>query len=218
MNKNLAQFREKINQLDDEIIKILEERQKIVNQVSKLKAENISASFLMPKREKEMLARLKSSSSSIPQELIQYIWRGIISFSLFSEKDFKINKSHITSEDELTKYFAAIIPIINHVNIEETLHNFEKHNEDIIILSYQETIKHHKLLLNKQLVCFKKFEKDEALAFAKITQNYLDDEKFLLLGKLEKSDKTAKLIYQDKNFDLFESEKNDQNNKFLGSY
>ena len=52
MNKNLAQFREKINQLDDEIIKILEERQKIVNQVSKLKAENISASFLMPKREK----------------------------------------------------------------------------------------------------------------------------------------------------------------------
>ena len=43
----------------------------------------------MPKEKKEMLARLKSSSSSIPQELIQYIWRGIISFSLFSEKDFK---------------------------------------------------------------------------------------------------------------------------------
>ena len=36
--------------------------------------------------------------------------------------------------------------------------------------------------------------------------------------ELEKNDKTAKLIYQDKNFDLFESEKNDQNNKFLGSY
>lgn len=93
MNEKLAEFRTKIDAIDDELIRLLNQREKIVEQVGELKSKEIkSGSFIRPAREANMLRRIVSKNeSNFPKAALAAIWRNIISGSLNIEQKLKIS-------------------------------------------------------------------------------------------------------------------------------
>ena len=88
--KKLAGLRQKIDSLDDNILKLLNERAEVVVDVGHLK-EGSSADFYVPSREQEIYARLIADNKGpFPDEGVRRVFREVISASLNLEQPMKV--------------------------------------------------------------------------------------------------------------------------------
>lgn len=92
MSKDLSDYRKEIDQIDDEILRLLNERSKSVIEIGKLKKEKDAAANLhTPGREAAIVERLsKQNTGPFPTGAIQSVYREIMSASLSLEGPQKV--------------------------------------------------------------------------------------------------------------------------------
>ena len=79
-NKKIEELREAINEIDDKIINLLNERGEIVQKIGNLKTI-LDLNVFQPIREKEIIERIKTKSTLLKPMSIEAIWREILSAS-----------------------------------------------------------------------------------------------------------------------------------------
>src|SRR5919112_5528915 len=86
-HKDIASFRKAIDQLDDELLRLLNERSKNVIEIGKLKKRSDTDAHLhTPRREAEIIERLtQENTGPFPNEAIRSVYREIMSASLSLE-------------------------------------------------------------------------------------------------------------------------------------
>jgi len=91
-SKSLHVFRKEIDKVDDEIVRLLNERARHVIEIGKLKkAQDSQASLHTPAREAEILDRLcKHNKGPFPNESLRAVYREIMSGSLSLEGPLKV--------------------------------------------------------------------------------------------------------------------------------
>lgn len=88
--RSINSLREKIDQLDSQILRLLNERAEIVLKVGKLKAES-NMEIYVPQREQEILRRLNSQNTGpFPSSAIPSVFREIISACRSLEGKLKV--------------------------------------------------------------------------------------------------------------------------------
>lgn len=88
--ESLDPFRQKIDEIDVQLLKLLSERALIVQEVGKIKREQ-GAAFYAPSREQEIYERLNQvNTGPFPEKAIRSIFREIISASLSLEEPVKV--------------------------------------------------------------------------------------------------------------------------------
>ncbi len=90
----LKALREKIDQIDEQILKLLNERAKLAKKVGEVKKE-LGHEIHVPEREREILNRIiklnkETYGENFPTEALLHIYREIISACLSLEKELKI--------------------------------------------------------------------------------------------------------------------------------
>ncbi len=88
--KELENLRKEIDEIDDKILKLLNERSNIVLDIAHIK-RNENARFYSPERERQILERLTSlNKGPFPDETLKVIYREILSASLSLEEPLKV--------------------------------------------------------------------------------------------------------------------------------
>jgi len=88
--KELEKLRREIDQIDNEILKLLNKRAEVVIGIAHIK-RNEKAKFYSPKREREILERLTAlNKGPFPHETLKVIYREILSASLSLEEPLKV--------------------------------------------------------------------------------------------------------------------------------
>ncbi|MGQ4875105.1 MAG: prephenate dehydratase [Promethearchaeia archaeon] len=77
LKKKLEELREEINHIDDEIIELLNKRGLIVQEISDVK-NKLGMDVFQPKREQEIIDRIKSKSKILKRHNIESIWKEIM--------------------------------------------------------------------------------------------------------------------------------------------
>src|SRR5690348_13413539 len=92
MSKDMSEYRKEIDRIDDQIIRLLNERSKSVIEIGKIKKEkDADANLHTAGREAEIIERLtKLSTGPFPQEAIRSVYREIMSASLSLESPQKV--------------------------------------------------------------------------------------------------------------------------------
>ncbi|HKN87876.1 MAG TPA: prephenate dehydratase [Nitrospiraceae bacterium] len=90
--KDIASFRKAIDQLDDDLLRLLNERSKNVVEIGKLKkSAEANAHLHTPRREAEIIDRLtQANTGPFPNEAIRSVYREIMSASLSLEGPQKV--------------------------------------------------------------------------------------------------------------------------------
>lgn len=88
---SLEDHRKKIDEIDTDMIRLLNERADIVHEIGMIKKEN-GLEIYAPEREEKLLRRLvaKGEGGRLPEESIRAIYREIMSAALALEEDLKI--------------------------------------------------------------------------------------------------------------------------------
>ncbi|MFA5689434.1 MAG: prephenate dehydratase [Kiritimatiellales bacterium] len=87
---NLESLRKKIDSLDEELVKLLNERVKVALEVGKIKKEQ-GGEIYVPAREREVFKRIeKLNGGPLPHDAARAIYREIMSASLALESNLKI--------------------------------------------------------------------------------------------------------------------------------
>jgi chorismate mutase/prephenate dehydratase len=91
-HRDIASFRKAIDQLDDELLRLLNERSKNVIEIGKLKKRSDTDAHLhTPRREAEIIERLtQENTGPFPNEAIRSVYREIMSASLSLEGPQKV--------------------------------------------------------------------------------------------------------------------------------
>jgi len=88
--KELEKLRREIDQIDNEILKLLNKRAEVVIGIAHIK-RNEKAKFYSPEREREILERLTTlNKGPFPHETLKVIYREILSASLSLEEPLKV--------------------------------------------------------------------------------------------------------------------------------
>ena len=88
--KELEKLRKEIDEIDDKILELLNERSNIVLDIAHIK-RNENARFYSPERERQILERLTSlNKGPFPNETLKVIYREILSASLSLEEPLKV--------------------------------------------------------------------------------------------------------------------------------
>lgn len=87
---SLQELRKKINEIDSELVKLINERAKVVVEVGKLKSKTDSPIYA-PDREKEVFERIKKMNQGpLPDKCLVAVWRELMSGSFFLERPLRI--------------------------------------------------------------------------------------------------------------------------------
>jgi len=102
---NLAELRQKINEIDGQMVNLLNERAKFSSQIGKIKVAN-NKSIYAPDREREVLERIRAlNKGPMTQEAFEAIYREIMSSALALEKQLKI--AYLGTEGSFTHMAAT---------------------------------------------------------------------------------------------------------------
>ena len=131
IREELFEFRKKIDQIDLKILKLLEDRMDIVQEVGKFKSKKKDKFFIKSAREADMINNLvKKSSNNIFSETIIAIWRKIITNANLLEQKIKIAlhnpEQHSDYKYILKEYFNNLVPISNFKNTSNVINSLEK--------------------------------------------------------------------------------------------
>ena len=73
----LRVYRKEIDKVDNKLIKLLNERGRIVQKIGKIKKQ-VNLDIYQPEREKKIIERIKSKSKILKNTSVENIWREII--------------------------------------------------------------------------------------------------------------------------------------------
>lgn len=133
MNSEIESHRQEIDQIDDQVLKLLNERARHAIQIGKLKKDQ-QDSFHAPEREHEIYNRLEQDNSGpFPTEAIRHVFREIISASLALEEPLKVSylgpTSTFTHMACMQKFgFSALYVPVN--SIREVFNTVERDRAD----------------------------------------------------------------------------------------
>lgn len=78
----MTKYRDQINEIDDQILRLLQKRAEISKQVGAVKAETGVANVYVPHRHKQVIERLKAQNQgAFPEDALEAIWTEILSAS-----------------------------------------------------------------------------------------------------------------------------------------
>ena len=87
---SLEELRKKINEIDDQLVKLLNERARVVVEIGKLKNKTDKPVY-SPDREKDVLARISEANEGpLPDRCLVAIWRELMSGSFVLERPLRI--------------------------------------------------------------------------------------------------------------------------------
>ena len=87
---SLEELRKRIDQIDSQLVKLLNERAQIVIEIGQLKDKN-GGQIYAPDREREIFERIvKSNKGPLPDKCLVAIWRELMSGSFFLERPLRI--------------------------------------------------------------------------------------------------------------------------------
>lgn len=87
---SLQEYRDRINEIDSQLIKLLNERAQVVVEVGRLKVAG-SSPIYAPDREREVLERIvRMNAGPLPDRTLRAIWRELMSGSFALEKPLRI--------------------------------------------------------------------------------------------------------------------------------
>ncbi|WP_371872274.1 chorismate mutase [Neisseria lisongii] len=92
MMDDLKQVRQAIDGLDMQLIKLLAERQKLVEQAGKLKPKNDAQAVAAPERVAQVLAarRLQAEAAGLSPDVAEAVWQAMI--EAFIRLETEVNK------------------------------------------------------------------------------------------------------------------------------
>jgi len=87
----LEVLRSEIDDIDDQILSLLEQRYAIVRRVSLAKANDAPATLpLRPWRERQIVERLSARANHVPTQDVTHIWRSILSLSAQYQRSYRV--------------------------------------------------------------------------------------------------------------------------------
>ena len=139
-NKQLASFREQINEIDLKILTLLKDRMAIIKDVGELKKSYNEKFYIRSNREADMIKNLVNlSENKFPESAIINIWRKIITTANISEQALKIaihNPKNISDYVYLTReYYNNDVPIVNYDSSNSVVSDLENNNAQIGIFA-----------------------------------------------------------------------------------
>jgi chorismate mutase len=143
----LQEFRQRIDDIDIKILKLLEKRMEIVKEVGNFKTQKKDKFFIKSAREADMINNLisKASKNILPETIIS-IWRKIITNANLLEQNIKIalhNPKKINDYiHPLKEYFNDLVPIKNFENASNIIHSLEKDKFQIAAFSLPKYLDH----------------------------------------------------------------------------
>ncbi|MFW9990265.1 MAG: prephenate dehydratase [Candidatus Odinarchaeota archaeon] len=166
-NNKLEDYRKEINEIDNKLIELLNERGSIVQKIGNVKLE-LRMETHQPKREKEIIERIKQKSTILKPMSIEAIWKEIISASKliqgFVDKvGFLGPKGTFTHQAALEYFPKAGTEFITFTNNLEIFENIEKEIVDFGVIpienSLQGTVRENlDLLIEKDLFIYGEIE------------------------------------------------------------
>ncbi len=84
MSQRLKKFREEIDKIDEELVRLINQRCEIAKQVGEIKREK-KLPIVNEKREQEVIEHVRSLTSCVPPEKIEIIWKELIALALSLE-------------------------------------------------------------------------------------------------------------------------------------
>lgn len=139
-NKQLALFREQIDEIDLKILNSLKDRMTIIKNVGELKKSYNEKFYIRSNREADMIKNLVNlSENKFPKSAIINIWRKIITTANMNEQPLKIaihNPKNISDYVYLTReYYNNDVPIINYDSANSVVSDLENNNAQIGIFA-----------------------------------------------------------------------------------
>ena len=139
-NKQLALFREQIDEIDLKILNLLKDRMTIIKNVGELKKSYNEKFYIRSNREADMIKNLVNlSENKFPKSAIINIWRKIITTANMNEQPLKIaihNPKNISDYVYLTReYYNNDVPIINYDSTNSVVSDLENNNAQIGIFA-----------------------------------------------------------------------------------
>jgi chorismate mutase len=139
-NKELEEFRIKIDKIDHKILELLETRMKIVKEVGDFKSKKNDKFFIKSAREADMINNLiTKASKDIFPETILGIWRKIITNANLLEQEIKIALHNPEKTNDyihpLREYYNDLVPINNFENASNIIHSLQKNEHQIAAFS-----------------------------------------------------------------------------------
>ena len=111
----LLTLRDKIDAFDNEILRLLEQRTAVVEEVAVYKKQSGAAVFIRPNREAQIIRRLinQRTSTSLQPALITQLWRDLMMASLQLECPFSVAVCNTGSHALLAarNHFGALTPL-----------------------------------------------------------------------------------------------------------
>lgn len=141
--KNIDDYRKKIDEIDDTILKLLNERADCVIQVGKIK-QSLNKPLYVPSREKAIYERLKTlNTGPFPNDSLRSVFREIISASLSLEEVQKI--AYLGPQGTFTnlagtKHFGLSAKLIPSGSIPEVFEDVEKKRCDYGIIPIENSL------------------------------------------------------------------------------
>lgn len=133
IDQRIKSFREKIEILDEEILRLLNERATIVQEVGNVKAE-INMDSYTPQREEEILQRLRlKNTGPFPERAIPAVFREVISACRSLEAELTVvhlgpsgTHTHLAS----VKHFGSSVRVLSKESLQEIFEAVEREKAD----------------------------------------------------------------------------------------
>lgn len=129
MPDNIKQFRERIDALDLEILRLVNERASAAHAIGKLKE---GGTVYRPEREAQVLRRLaEHNPGPLPDKVIAHVFTEVISACRALEDAFSVaslGPRGTFSEEAVIKHFGAQVPIVLGNSIDEVFRSVESGN------------------------------------------------------------------------------------------
>lgn len=122
----LPVLRSEIDRIDDQLLQLMEERLRCAGEVAALKGRSEPAHLrIRPRRESEVIARLRRHSRSIPSAMIASLWSELMGMSLQAQQASPIllhaPRQAIEAVDSLRRRFGSQARIVRADGPEEAL-------------------------------------------------------------------------------------------------
>ena len=127
----IQDLRHKIDQIDDQLLKLINRRGKLAIQIGQEKSKKGSPShFHVPHREREIIDRIKHSNAGpFPGESLEHVFREIFSATLALEKPLRIGflgPKTTFSHQAAIKHFGHSAKFLPHTTIESVFRQVEQ--------------------------------------------------------------------------------------------
>jgi len=135
---SLLALRQEIDDVDNKILSLLEQRMSVVGRVAELKKQNDEKFFIRSNREADMIKDLiKKSQKTLPKNLVLNLWRKIITAANMHEQPLRIaihNPNDCAKRSALvTQYYNELVPLHNFDSPTNVIAALQKNEAEIAI-------------------------------------------------------------------------------------